>query len=60
VEEVQKSQALRLWDVLILGPALIWIASKENLSSGSKNFLIASGILIIAYNGNNYFKNLNN
>ncbi len=55
--EIQKSQSLRIWDVLILGPVLIYIGQKR-LSGWERNFLISAGIATIIYNGRNFLQNL--
>lgn len=56
IEEMQKSQAIRLWDVFFLGPFLIHIARKR-LSGPGRSIMMASGILTIIYNGRNYLDN---
>jgi len=57
VEEVQKSQLIRLWDVVFLGPFLIYISRKPGLSETEKLLLGLSGALTILYNGRNYLEN---
>ena len=55
--ELQKSQFLRLWDVFGFGPALIVISMDKKLSKPVRLFLLAEGVLVIAYNGANYLAN---
>ncbi len=57
VGEVQKSQGIRLWDVLALGPYLIHLARKKELTRLDKGLMIAIGGATIIYNLNNYLKN---
>lgn len=57
VQEVQKSQFLRVVDVLFLGPLLFYSSTKVS-SKSLKYLLIGSGALIVANNLNNYLKNL--
>ena len=53
-----KSQAVRLWDVWILGPALIWLGTRERrqLNSVEAGLLAAVGLGVIIYNGRNYVR----
>lgn len=58
VTEYQKSQLIRLIDVLLIGPVLIYSGFREQnvyLKAG----LIIIGILTILYNAKNYIKNVN-
>jgi hypothetical protein len=54
---IEKSQNVRLLDVLALGPALIAIAGRGKMSELARTFLFVSGILTIAYNGANWIAN---
>jgi hypothetical protein len=52
-----KPQTIRLYDVLVIGPVMIWGGWKlldEQPFLGS--FLLASGMGTIVYNGRNYLK----
>ena len=58
VEEFQKSQNVRLLDVFVLAPYLIYLSSKNNLSKLDKGLLIFIAGATIVYNGRNYIKNV--
>lgn len=50
-----KSQAVRLFDVFVLGPFMIWFGSRSKKPDDlAKNFLVSSGIGTIIYNWKNY------
>ena len=49
-----KSQRVRLFDVFLLGPALMWIASARRLSDIQRAILFAAGAGTIFYNWRNY------
>ena len=50
-----KAQTVRLGDVFILGPTMIWLGLKKKpLSEGEKLFLITTGIGTVIYNYANY------
>ncbi len=56
--ELQKSQLVRLWDILVFGPAMIYIGyTVKNLSKWQKWFLLLGGYGTIYYNGKNYLIN---
>jgi hypothetical protein len=57
VNEVQKSQILRVWDVLFLAPFMIMLARKKSMSDFESKVLMACGILTAVYNANNWAKN---
>jgi len=59
VTEIAKSQETRLWDVFILGPFMVWAATRLNAPDGAKLFLAGAGVATIAYNGSNYLRNRN-
>ena len=48
------SQRVRLFDVFLLGPALMWIASARRLSDIQRAMLFAAGAGTILYNWRNY------
>lgn len=56
VMEVQKSQMLRLWDVFMLGPIMIYVGANR-LKGWERNFIVSAGILTMIYNGKNYLEN---
>lgn len=57
VEEHLKTQEIRLMDVLILGPFMIWAGLQtKQLPDIAKLLLIGAGIGTVIYNGNNYLK----
>jgi hypothetical protein len=50
-------QDIRLIDVFIIGPFLIYVGMKKELSLPVRLVLIGFGAATIIYNGNNYLKN---
>ena len=52
--EIQKSQDARLWDVLILGPLMLFFAARGKLSAAERVTLGAIGPGTIVYNAQNY------
>ena len=54
-----KAQPVRLFDVLVLGPWLLWLGarSRTRLHSIERAGLVAAGALTIAYNAKNYLDN---
>jgi len=57
MNEVQKSQTVRLLDVVAVGPFLIYASTK--LRGADRPVMLLLGILTIAYNGANYLANVN-
>lgn len=57
MNEIQKSQNIRLVDVFLLGPFMIWFGTKSKLPEWSKFVMIISGIYTIFYNANNFIEN---
>jgi len=53
--EVSKSQNVRLFDVLLLGPWLIYLASKGNLTKEQRVLLAIAGAGTVVYNARNYY-----
>lgn len=49
-----KSQRMRLADVFLLGPFMVWAGAQGRLPGWAKAVLIASGIATIVYNARNY------
>jgi hypothetical protein len=58
VEELSKSQNIRLIDIFVIAPFLIYVGNKaKGISSIERNMLYAVGIATLLYNGKNYLKN---
>ncbi len=49
-----KSQAVRLLDVALLGPLLLWTASRPALPPLARAFFGLSGLATIVFNGRNF------
>lgn len=58
VNKQSKTQGIRLADVFLIGPLLIYAGTRRKLSRPIKGALIASGVLTIIYNASNYMRNL--
>jgi hypothetical protein len=54
-EKYDKGQNLRLIDVFLLGPFMIWFGYKSQVTG--RWIMMISGGLTIAYNGRNYLRN---
>lgn len=56
----EKAQYVRLVDVLLYGPFLVYLSSKRTytFSDTEKVFLLFLGVTTITYNLRNYIKNL--
>lgn len=52
-------QIVRLADVFLIGPFLIYAGTKKHLAKSIRLGLIGIGVGTILYNGYNYMKNLN-
>ena len=59
IESVSKSQAVRLFDVFVLGPWLVWLGARSaRRGSGfERAALVSVGLGTILYNGSNYLEN---
>lgn len=57
VLEVQKSQAIRLADVFLIAPYLLYVSSKRELSELDRNLLFGLGVATLFYNAINYLQN---
>jgi len=53
---MEKSQTVRLVDVFLIGPYLIFISQKKGLNNIDKQFLLVTGIATIFYNLSNYLE----
>lgn len=51
-----KAQWVRLVDVFVLGPAMMYVANRATVSPFTKQFLWWSGLATIVYNGVNYLR----
>jgi hypothetical protein len=49
-----KTQFVRLLDVFVLGPLMIYIAAQYRIREPQRTALLVSGVLTILYNGANY------
>jgi hypothetical protein len=59
-EEISKSQNIRLLDVFIIAPFLIYVAYRnKNLTDWEKIGLYIIGFATFYYNGKNYLENEN-
>lgn len=54
MSEVAKTQAVRLVDVLVLGPFMLWAA--RNLNGWERDAMMIAGAATILYNGANYLE----
>ncbi len=57
VEEIQKSQLIRLADVFLIAPFLFYVSSKREISRFDRNMLFGLGVATLIYNGMNYIEN---
>lgn len=49
-----KSQTVRLVDVFLLGPFMMWAAGQRTVPTWARDALWWSGLLTVIYNGRNY------
>lgn len=57
VSEEKQTQIVRLIDVFLIGPVLIYASTFKSLPNVLRYLLLILGIATILYNGNNYLKN---
>ena len=58
IREFSKSQTVRIYDILYVGPLLIYAGTfKSNLPNWVKASLVITGVLTIGYNAHYYMKN---
>ena len=57
IPEYQKSQMVRLVDVFVIAPVLIYAGTRKSLKPALRYSLLGIGIATAAYNGMNYMKN---
>lgn len=60
VNEYQKSQNIRLLDVFVIAPVLVYIGIKQDMPKWMKISLISIGVATFYYNGKNYLINREN
>ena len=54
LNDVAKTQSVRLLDVVLIGPLMIWGGSKAGGAGGA--LLAVFGVTTILYNANNYLR----
>ncbi len=55
VVEVRKSQSVRVFDVLVLGPAMIYLGTRNRpLTVQERTILLLAGFGTVLYNANNW------
>ena len=58
INEYQKSQVVRLYDVFLLAPFLMYIGYKgKGISNLERNAIYLIGVGTLVYNARNYLKN---
>jgi len=60
VTEIQKSQQVRLIDVFIISPILIYAGTQKSLPTWLRYSLLGIGVATAYYNGKNYIYNKRN
>ena len=60
INEYQKSQLIRLVDVFIIAPVLIYAGANNNIPLWLRYSLITIGVSTAFYNGKNYYTNKTN
>ena len=59
-QELSKSQNIRLIDIFVIAPFLIYVSTKaKGLTPLERNGLLIIGIATLIYNGKNYLINKN-
>lgn len=51
-----KTQAVRLFDVFVLGPFMVWASGRLDAPAGARAFLLLSGVATIVFNGLNFLR----
>jgi len=54
---LRKTQLIRLADVFLIGPLMIYAGTRNKFSSWIDAALTVTGILTISYNADNYIRN---
>jgi len=60
VKEYQKSQTIRLIDVFVIAPIIIYAGTQKSLPKWLQYSLIGIGVATLYYNGKNYLVNQKN
>lgn len=55
---IEKGQGLRLIDVLVLGPFMVWAGMQRSRSEWVGVALVGAGLLTIGFNLDNYLTNI--
>lgn len=53
---MEKAQGVRLFDVFLLGPAMVYAGSKRKLTPNLSALFLLAGIGTVVFNGANYIK----
>lgn len=56
-KEIKKTQSIRLLDVVVLGPAMVYAGMGKPLPQGLKILMLLTGVGTIIYNGYNWNEN---
>lgn len=57
MQEISKSQTIRLLDIFWIGPLMVYVGNKKRFSPFINSSLVVFGIATILYNGRNYILN---
>jgi hypothetical protein len=57
IVEIQKSQRIRLLDVFVIAPILVYAGTHKSLPKWLRLSLYGIGVATAYYNGKNYLKN---
>lgn len=57
-QEVRKSQFVRILDIILYGPFMVYAATTTKLTKNERIALSLLGFSTIVYNGNNFVKTL--
>ena len=60
VTDVSKGQNIRMLDVLVIGPFMIYASQTAKLNTFERNILFVLGVATIIYNGKNYYETKRN
>ncbi len=53
---MEKAQSVRVFDVLLLGPAMVYAGYKKKLTPNLSTLFMLAGVGTIIFNGANYIK----
>ena len=56
MDQIGKTQVVRIIDVVVIGPGLIYLGTRKQKYKAANLFLLVVGITTIFYNGYNYLK----